>query len=201
MSLYTYVPGKAELLDLMFETAIVDAPVRAAGRRLARPARGPGPGRLGPLPAPPVAARRRHHPGAAWGPTASTPTSWPCRWSTASASTAAEMIGVVMLISGYVRGAAQAVADAAEAERATGISDDDWWNARSAAARGGVGPRAVPGRHPGQRRAPGRRAVRRATATCAATSTRSSSTPSSSGWPGSSTGSACWWSRRRSARR
>jgi Tetracyclin repressor-like, C-terminal domain len=30
-----------------------------------------------------------------------------------------------------VRGAATAVADARSAESATGLSDDDWWNARS----------------------------------------------------------------------
>jgi len=39
---------------------------------------------------------------------------------------------VVGVLASFVRGAARAVADARAAERATGVSDDDWWEARSA---------------------------------------------------------------------
>ena len=41
-----------------------------------------------------------------------------------------EMVGVVELISTYVRGAARAAADARRAPEATGISDDQWWSER-----------------------------------------------------------------------
>ena len=53
------------------------------------------------------------------------------RSSTAWGSPAVEMSRVVGALAGFVRGAAKAVSDARAAEQATGMSDDDWWNARS----------------------------------------------------------------------
>ncbi len=40
-----------------------------------------------------------------------------------------EMDGVVTLLSGYVHGAARGAADAAQVERASGITDEQWWAA------------------------------------------------------------------------
>jgi hypothetical protein len=42
-----------------------------------------------------------------------------------------EMVSIVDLVAGYVRGAAQLANDAALAEQRTGISDDEWWSARA----------------------------------------------------------------------
>ena len=41
------------------------------------------------------------------------------------------MMRIVGVVAGYVRGAAKATSDARSAEQATGLSDDDWWNARA----------------------------------------------------------------------
>jgi len=38
---------------------------------------------------------------------------------------------LVAVVSGFVRGAAKAVSDARTAEQITGMSDDEWWNARA----------------------------------------------------------------------
>lgn len=131
MSLYTYVPSKAELLDLMFEHAIGPAPFdlpedqgwRAALQALAEADWGlyqRHPWMLG------LATSR-----APMGPNSLDAYEASLRAVDGTGLTGSEMIGVVGLVTGYVRGAARSVADAAEAERATGISDDDWWNARS----------------------------------------------------------------------
>lgn len=131
MSLYTHVPSKGELLDLMFEMAIVDVPFEAPPGgwrvRLEALARADWdlyqrhPWLLG------VATTR-----APMGPNSLDSYELVLSQVDGIGLDGREMIGVVMLVAGYVRGAAQAVADAAEAERATGISDEDWWNARSA---------------------------------------------------------------------
>jgi hypothetical protein len=42
-----------------------------------------------------------------------------------------DMTRTISLLSGYVRGAAKALADAAAAPQQTGISDADWWAART----------------------------------------------------------------------
>jgi hypothetical protein len=42
-----------------------------------------------------------------------------------------EVSRTVGVLSSYVRGAAKGVADAQAAERATGLSDDEWWSARA----------------------------------------------------------------------
>ena len=41
------------------------------------------------------------------------------------------MARIVSVVAGFVRGAAKAVSDARTAEQATGVSDDEWWNARA----------------------------------------------------------------------
>ena len=45
--------------------------------------------------------------------------------------TGLEMTRMAAVVHIFTRGAAQAVVDARAAERATGQSDDDWWNARA----------------------------------------------------------------------
>jgi hypothetical protein len=42
-----------------------------------------------------------------------------------------DLVRAVSAVAGFVRGSAKAVSDARTAERATGLSDDDWWNIRS----------------------------------------------------------------------
>ncbi len=64
MSLYTYVPGKAELIDLMLDTVCTEVPP-ADARRLAGSAGRDGPVELAALPAPPLAAAGGHGPAAA----------------------------------------------------------------------------------------------------------------------------------------
>lgn len=131
MSLYTYVPSKAELLDLMFEHVIGAGPIelpyedgwRAALQALAEEDWAlyqRHPWMLG------VATSR-----APMGPNSLDAYEASLRTVDGIGLDGSEMIGVVGLVTGYVRGAARSVADAAEAERATGISDDDWWHARS----------------------------------------------------------------------
>jgi AcrR family transcriptional regulator len=128
MSLYTYVPGKEELLDLMVDTVLAEV-IAAEGdlaggwrERLDRRARE-------------YLELHRRHPwtlqlaGArpAFGPNLLT------LYDSALAAvggiglTAAERVLVVGAVSAYVRGAAHEVADAVDAARRTGKSDDEWW--------------------------------------------------------------------------
>jgi AcrR family transcriptional regulator len=131
MALYTYVPGKAELLELMLDTVLGEVPTSYAldhGWRAAAEA----------------SARDgwdlyQRHP-------------WVLQISGARALlapheldvyqtqlalfdglglSAVEMARVVGVLASFVRGSAKAVSDARTAEQATGLSDDAWWNARS----------------------------------------------------------------------
>lgn len=131
MALYTYVPGKVELLDLMLDTAYGELPTsydltpgwRAAVEASARDAW----------------AFYERHP-------------WVLQVAGARALLApheldndetalglvdglgldgVEMTRVVSAVAGYVRGAAKAVSDARAAEQATGLDDDAWWAARA----------------------------------------------------------------------
>lgn len=132
MSLYTYVPSKAELLDLMLERVLGELPRQYDRSEGWRPAA--------------IAwaadgwAFYERHP-------------WVLQISGARALLSPnefaqyeaalqifddlglsgyEMMHAVNVVSSFVRGAAKALADIDAAERVTGVSDDDWWNARSA---------------------------------------------------------------------
>ena len=130
MSLYTYVPGKAELLDLMVDTLHAELPTeplsggwRAAAEAFARTqwdwylshpwmlqiagARVV----LGPHELDAYEALLRIFDGLGLPPV--------------------EVARSANALGGFVRGSAKAVSDARSAEQATGISDDDWWNARA----------------------------------------------------------------------
>jgi AcrR family transcriptional regulator len=130
MSLYTYVPGKGELLDLMLDTVYAELPTAydlAGGWR----------------PAVEAAARDgwalyERHPwvlqvaGArpVLGPHELDLYETQLRLVDGLGLTGIEMTRVVGVVAGYVRGAAKAVSDTRTAEQATGVSDDEWWNAR-----------------------------------------------------------------------
>ena len=131
MALYTYVPGKAELLDLMLDTIYgelaatyplddgwrpaVEASARATWALYAR-----HPWVLQ------VAGTR-----ALLGPGELDLYESQLRLFDGLGLTAVDVMRAVGVVSGFVRGAAKALSDARSAEQATGVSDDDWWNARS----------------------------------------------------------------------
>ena len=132
MALYTYIPAKTELIDVMVDTVLGELPVayplddgwRAAAEACAQ---------------------------AGWELYERHP--WILQIAGARASLgphelasyeaqlgifldiglrAFEVSRVVGAVSSYVRGAAKAVADARAAEKATGMTDDEWWYSRSA---------------------------------------------------------------------
>jgi AcrR family transcriptional regulator len=129
MSLYTYVPGKAELLDLMLDTVLAE---------VARPD-GAGGWRAGlELRAREDWAMYHRHP---WILQISPVRSLlgPNETDLLEATLAAvagtglggtEMVLVVSLVAEYTRGAASTAVGAAQAEQRTGISDEQWWAAR-----------------------------------------------------------------------
>jgi AcrR family transcriptional regulator len=129
MSLYTYVPGKAELIDLMFDQAVAGSTEHGAGswrerleriahenwRRyhrhpwlleitMVRPVLGPN-----------VIARYDHELNAIDG----------------IGLTDVEMDAVVSLLAGHVEGAARRALESVHAERSTGQSDEAWWAERA----------------------------------------------------------------------
>jgi AcrR family transcriptional regulator len=131
MGLYTYVPGKAELIDLMLDTVLGELPTRypleegwrAAAERSARDGwafyerhpwvlqiSGTRP-TLGPHEMDVYETQLGIFDGLGLGPV--------------------EITRVVGVLASFVRGAAKTVSDAWAAEQATGLSDDDWWNARN----------------------------------------------------------------------
>jgi AcrR family transcriptional regulator len=130
MSLYTYVPGKAELLDVMLDTVlgeIAEAERPAAGwrARLEQRARE-------------YWALYRRHPWALQvsgarpllGPNETALFDSALHAVAGIGLDAGEMILVISLVGGYARGAAQGAVEAAHAEQRTGLSDDQWWAAR-----------------------------------------------------------------------
>jgi AcrR family transcriptional regulator len=129
MSLYTYVPGKAELLDLMLDAAAVSPGELATGtwrERLERIAhanwwryhRHPWMLEITmvrPVLGPNVIARYDQELAAVDG----------------IGLTDIEMDAVVSLLAGHVEGAARRSLESVHAERRTGVSDQDWWEARA----------------------------------------------------------------------
>jgi AcrR family transcriptional regulator len=127
MSLYTYVPGKAELLDVMLDTVYGELPeiVGATWRsRLEAVARA-------------NMALYQRHPWLLQVAT-SRPVLGPNAIAKYDRELAAidgiglkdiEMDSVLTLITGYVHGAARGAAEAAAAEQNTGMTDEQWWYA------------------------------------------------------------------------
>jgi AcrR family transcriptional regulator len=131
MSLYTYVPSKAELLDLMLDSVLGELPTdyrRDGGWRAAAEA----------------SARTGwdfylRHPWvlqvsgarALLSPHELDNYETQLRLFDGLGLSGVDMARAVAVLASFVRGAAKAVSDALTAEQVTGVSDDDWWNARS----------------------------------------------------------------------
>jgi len=129
MSVYTYVPGKAELLDVMVDTVYGDLP---------RPADVPGGwrGRLERIARDNLTLYRAHP----WLLRAETsrPVLGPNTLAKYDYELGAvadiglddvEMDAVLTLLLGHVKSAARAGHDVAELERETGLTDGQWWQA------------------------------------------------------------------------
>jgi len=129
MSLYTYVPGRAELLDAMLDTVLAEVaqPDGAGGWRAGLEQR-----------AREDWALFHRHPWmlqisparALLGPNETELFEASLRVVADTGLNGSEMVLVVSLVGEYVRGAAQTAVGAAQAERRTGISDEQWWAAR-----------------------------------------------------------------------
>jgi AcrR family transcriptional regulator len=129
MSLYTYVPGRAELLDAMLDTVLAEVtrPDGARGWRAGLEQR-----------AQEDWALFHRHPWmlqisparALLGPNETELFEASLRVVADTGLSGSEMVLVVSLVGEYTRGAAQTAVGAAQAERRTGISDEQWWAAR-----------------------------------------------------------------------
>lgn len=129
MSLYTYIPGKAELLDVMIDTVHGEA---------SRTADVPGGWRARlTLSARETWALYQRHP---WllqiittrpvlGPNIFARYEDLLQAVDGLGLTDLEMDGVTTLLSDYVHGAARGAVDAAEAVQRTGLTDEEWWMA------------------------------------------------------------------------
>jgi AcrR family transcriptional regulator len=132
MSLYTDVPGQAELLDVMLDTVLAE-------EARPEPLGDAGGWRAGlELRAREDWALYHRHP---WilqitparsllGPNETELFEATMSVVEGIGLSGAEMVLVVSLVAEYTRGAAQTAVGAAQAERRTGISDEDWWKAR-----------------------------------------------------------------------
>ncbi|MDP9869769.1 MULTISPECIES: TetR/AcrR family transcriptional regulator [Streptosporangium] len=132
MALYTYVPSKSELVDLMYDRVLAELPAdygRAAGWRAAVTAW-----------ADDVWAFYLRHP---WvlqvsqarpvlGPNEYVMLETVLRILHGAGLEAGTVRRVVGTLFHFVRGAAQTIAEARQAPAATGVSDEDWWFARAA---------------------------------------------------------------------
>ncbi|MEO3806263.1 TetR/AcrR family transcriptional regulator C-terminal domain-containing protein [Nonomuraea sp. B1E8] len=131
MALYTYVPSKGELVDLMYDRALAEVPTghdlsggwRAAVTSWAEH----------------VLAFYLRHP---WvlqvsqarpvlGPNEFAVLEGLVRILRETGLRPRRLRGVVALLSDFVRGAARTVSESRQAPSATGVSDEEWWQARS----------------------------------------------------------------------
>ncbi|MEV4833710.1 TetR/AcrR family transcriptional regulator C-terminal domain-containing protein [Nonomuraea sp. NPDC049486] len=131
MSLYTYVPGKPELLDVMLDTVYGET---------ARPQEAPGGWRARlELIARENWALYLRHP---WllqvaasrpvlGPNVTAKYDYELRAVDGIGLTDVEMDSVITLITGFVHGTARGAVEAAQAESQTGMSDEQWWAAHA----------------------------------------------------------------------
>lgn len=127
MSLYTYVPGKAELIDVMLDAVYAEAlgsdkdagAWRAKLERVARDNWG---------------LHLRHpwilhvaSPRPVLGPNLTAKYDRELRAVEGVGLGDVEMDLVVAVVTGYVRGAVRAAVEGAEAERRSGLTDQQWW--------------------------------------------------------------------------
>jgi AcrR family transcriptional regulator len=137
MSLYTYVPAKAELLDLMVDAVfgehvkaleIIETGRQATSWRQTLEAQARAgwdlylrhPWMLQ------VASSR-----SVLGPNEMTVFEYSLRAVTGLGLSGREMLAATSLVGIYVRGAVRAAAEAIEAPRATGMTDTEWWTERA----------------------------------------------------------------------
>lgn len=134
MSLYTYLPGKAELLDLMHDTVLGELPTDYAPQAATGGWRAAMEAFVGDL-----WALYERHPWmlrvsparASFGPHSFDVLETQVRILDGTGLTGAEMARLAGAIHTFVAGAAQAVADARDAAHATGVTEDEWWEARA----------------------------------------------------------------------
>lgn len=131
MALYTYVPNKAELLDLMYDKVLGQLPTEYPSDQGWRAALTAWVGD--------VRAFYLWHP---WvlqvsqarpvlGPNEFTMLETLLRILRQTGLERSVLRGVVGVVTQFVRGAAEVIADARRAARETGVSDEEWWYARS----------------------------------------------------------------------
>ncbi|WP_214105443.1 TetR/AcrR family transcriptional regulator [Acrocarpospora catenulata] len=143
MSLYTYVPGKAELIDVMIDTVYGELP---------RPETPGGWRARLELIAREQWALYRRHP---WllqvaagrpplGPNAIAKYEYELSAVEGIGLTDLEMDAVVTLVSGFVHGAARGALESSAASGATGMTDEQWWEAHAPVLGALVDPRRFP---------------------------------------------------------
>lgn len=130
MSLYTYVPGKSELVDLMVDSVAGEMPLPEHGgtvrERLERVARAQW-------------ADYRRHPWLLFvdtsrpplGPHVSDRYEWQLRAVEGLGLGDIEMDQVVTLVAGFVAGPARAATDSARLQESSGVTDAEWWEANA----------------------------------------------------------------------
>ena len=130
MSLYTYVPGKAELLDAMLDTVYgeTERPESGAGWRE----------RLEQIAWQNWAMYHRHPwmlqvatGRAVLGPNVIAKYDHELRAVDGIGLTDVEMDSVLSLVLGHVEGAARRSVEAAQTERRSGLTDEQWWHAHA----------------------------------------------------------------------
>ncbi|MCI4066592.1 TetR/AcrR family transcriptional regulator [Micromonospora sp. R77] len=144
MSLYTHVPGKGELLDVMLDTVYGET---------ARPDDVPGGwrGRLTQIARENFALYLRHP----WllqvattrpplGPQVTAKYEYELRAVDGIGLTDLEMDAVVTLVTGYVHGAVRGAVEAAQAAARTGMTDEQWWQAHAPYLDTVLDPRRFP---------------------------------------------------------
>jgi AcrR family transcriptional regulator len=127
MSVYRYVAGKAELIDVMLDTVFAEAVVPAAADWRSTLERFAHEGW----------AMHRRHPWASraetrpvLGPNSIDLYEGMLRAMAGTGLAPGDVVNAVELVGHYVAGAARRAAEESEVERRTGISDEEWWAAR-----------------------------------------------------------------------
>lgn len=144
MSLYTYIPGKAELIDVMLDAVYGETP---------RPedVKGGWRGRLEKIARDNWALCRRH----SWmlhaatgrpvlGPNLTAKYDYELRALDGIGLTDIEMDSVLTLVIGHAQSAARGAADATATENRSGMTDDQWWQAHAPILEQVMDPRNYP---------------------------------------------------------
>ncbi|WP_433411617.1 TetR/AcrR family transcriptional regulator [Microtetraspora malaysiensis] len=154
MSLYTYVPGKAELIDVMLDTVYGELPLPAREEEAADAAGKPDGGwraRLEAIARDHKALYHRHP----WmlqvgssrpplGPNVTAVYDHSLRAVDGIGLSDTEMDAVVTLVTGFVNGAVRGAVEAEQVERLTGMTDEQWWWAHAPFLSKVMDPRRYP---------------------------------------------------------